>query len=117
MDYKHNRLAVGVAFASFLTLAAGSVMATPGTNEVQVKYRESDFDSAQKVKRFYRKVEYSAWLACEPPRGADDTFLDNAEARACQKNAVDRTIGRINDPRLTTYHADHSRNGRDTTAR
>jgi len=97
---------VKAVFTSLLVIAVVATAMGPesGQDTVTVKVERSQLQSSTGIASLYRKIEYSAWLSCEVPPQPHDEFLSSSAERACQREAVARTVAAINDDRLTDLH-------------
>ena len=97
---------VKAVFTSLLVIAVVATAMGPesGQDTVTVKVERSQLQSSTGIASLYRKIEYSAWLSCEVPPQPHDEFLSSSAERACQREAVARTVAAVNDSGLTAFH-------------
>jgi len=95
-----------VVCASLLAIVLVATASGPeaAQDAATVRVDRSQLRSGPGVASLYRKIEYSAWLACESPRQPHDEFLPSSADRLCQQAAVARTVAAVNDSGLTAFH-------------
>jgi UrcA family protein len=98
-NFKHGLLAT---LAS--TLPIGALHATTQPPIVRVTIGDLNLAVPASVSALYRRVQHGATSYCEPFREVTGTRL-SVEFDRCVKDAIATTVKKIDDTRLTAFHA------------
>ena len=92
-------------------MGAGMVGAAPVDTDMPAltfHYSEAELATDDGAKALYRRIVKAAEQAC--PSVQTGTRLTTRSAHECREQAIDRTVQKINNPRLATVRAGASKN-------
>ncbi len=89
--------------------AAGAAAAAGDVPAITVKYDSQSLVSDAGVRALYRRLVAASVEVC-PDRSVGHPWVGEAAAK-CRKEAVERAVLQVHDPRLAALHATNSKNG------
>ena len=99
-----------VTAAVLATLVCGAALADAFPDPSQtVSYGDLNLKSQAGVATLYQRIKKAAYEVCQIPVGTHQIRIEQ-EFKACKADAVDRAVGQVNLPLLTTLH--ESKTGR-----
>jgi UrcA family protein len=97
--------AAGCLFA-IATIGSGAVLADDAVPAVRVSYAGLDLTSERGVQILYQRIATAAERVC--PSADSRNLRAFVDGRACRKQAIERAIAQVGNPKLAALHAEHS---------